>query len=155
MNQMVKRFEEKVLLIPESTCHWWTAALRGGGSEDENKYGAFWLNGKHRRAHRVAYEIYTGSIPNGMMVLHKCDNPSCVNPDHLFLGDHKENMNDKFEKGRCGKGEKSPHVVLTDDDVLEIRKLSKTMTNKQLGEMYKTHSSNISLINSRRTWAHI
>ena len=64
------------------------------------RYGLMFVDGKRKRAHRVAWELYRGKIPEGLHVLHRCDNPPCVNPDHLFLGTHTDNMRDCRDKGR-------------------------------------------------------
>lgn len=78
-------------------------------------------------AHRYSYEAFIGSIPEGLYVLHKCDNPKCVNPDHLFLGTHQDNINDREAKGRNNlsgvhkKGEEHPNSKLTWEDVQFIR----------------------------------
>src|SRR5947207_5829360 len=75
-------------------------------------YGNIHLGGKMVSAHRVAWELVNGPIPEGLLVLHKCDNPSCVNPDHLFLGTNADNRKDAQVKGRLPRhlGEKNPHV---------------------------------------------
>lgn len=94
----------------ESCWHW-------TGAKDQNGYGCSTPKGLGKRAHRASWTITHGAIPEGMQVLHTCDNPPCVNPDHLFLGTHKINMWDKTRKGRAGK--KGKH--LQPEDVLEIR----------------------------------
>jgi hypothetical protein len=82
-----------------------------GGGRSENGYGAFYWHGKQTGAHRVAYELVHGSIASDMLVLHKCDNPPCVNPDHLFLGTPQDNMTDKTIKGRIPRGASHYTVV--------------------------------------------
>jgi hypothetical protein len=78
-----------------SSCWLWI------GGKDKDGYGKFkWVNGKDERAHRFSWLFFRGPIPESLFVLHKCDNTSCVNPDHLFLGTHAMNMGDKKEKGR-------------------------------------------------------
>lgn len=71
-----------------------------GGRKSVKGYGKLLVDGREWRAHRLAYHVYVGDIPEGMMVLHRCDNPPCTNPDHLFLGDAKTNMDDCITKGR-------------------------------------------------------
>jgi len=87
------RFEAHV--DKSGDCWKWTGPLSDGG------YGKFSCGQVKRRAHRVAYEMYVGPIPDGMHVLHRCDNPPCVNPTHLFLGTHLDNMRDMEAKGRA------------------------------------------------------
>lgn len=91
--------ENSVERIPESGCWLWTKSLRGKG------YGQFtYPNRKQDGAHRVAYRAYKGPIPDGMMVCHRCDVPSCCNPDHLFLGDASVNALDAVKKGKWNPG---------------------------------------------------
>jgi len=94
--EFVARFEAKVVrddCMPDG-CHIWTGALSVKG------YGCTNINGKGVRAHRASYTIYNGEIPYGLIVCHRCDNPPCVNPAHLFLGTHLDNEQDKLIKGR-------------------------------------------------------
>lgn len=77
------------------------------GCKNENGYGQLYANGSARGAHRVAWELMRGAIPDGRSVLHRCDNPACCNPDHLFLGDHTANMRDMVAKGRGSEQRKT------------------------------------------------
>jgi hypothetical protein len=86
-----QRFEEKFIPVPESGCWLWTAGLGVGG------YGQFYLEWP-TPAHRASYMLYKGEIPEGMYILHKCDVKCCVNPDHLFVGTHSDNMKDYADK---------------------------------------------------------
>jgi hypothetical protein len=90
------KLEERSVPIPETGCWEWIAG------KDRAGYGRIWAK-KNRTAHTVSYETYVGVIPEGMHVLHNCDNPACINPDHLWLGTHDDNMADKAKKKRYPK----------------------------------------------------
>lgn len=89
-----ERFWEKVKVVDNDKCWEWLASRTLKG------YGHFKIKGRTVRAHRYSYTLVKGPIPKDLWVLHKCDNPSCVNPNHLFLGTHGDNMKDMFDKGR-------------------------------------------------------
>lgn len=102
-------------------CWIWIAALERWG------YGQLRVDDVLTLSHRYSYQIHKGRIPKGLFVLHTCDTPACVNPNHLFLGTHQDNMNDMKRKGRARtcdqpKGESSPVSKLTNAEVAEIRK---------------------------------
>jgi len=107
------RFAEKIKQLPNG-CWEWT------GYTSANGYPRFQFNGKPVSAHRFIYECYNGTIPNGLFVCHKCDNPKCVNPDHLFLGTPKENTQDMIRKNRSNQRRTAK---LTQQDVLDILSL--------------------------------
>ena len=96
-----QRFEVKIELVPFVSCWLWTGALYPNG------YGA--VAGREQLAHRAAWRFEFGEIPPGMQVLHRCDVTFCVNPSHLFLGTHQDNMRDKALKGRA-HGPLEPHI---------------------------------------------
>ena len=87
-----------------SGCIIWQGSTSAG-------YGAVRVNGKTRKTHRLSYEEYVGAIPAGMCVCHKCDTPLCINPDHLFIGTHDDNMKDMVAKGRSSKLSGSKHPL--------------------------------------------
>jgi hypothetical protein len=86
-------------------------------------YGRVWVPGPRQEScHRVSYELSVGAIPDGAQVLHRCDVPLCVNPDHLFVGTHADNMNDRDAKGRTPRGEQSGRARLTENIIREVKK---------------------------------
>lgn len=126
--------------------------------KDKDGYGFIRVNGVRQRAHRYSYLIFVGDIPDGMVVCHKCDNPSCVNPNHLFVGTKKDNTQDMFAKGRNGKfdrlkGSKHPNTSLNETDVLSIFHSSKSYS--ALSKQYGVGKSSIARIKHGKTWAHI
>ena len=105
-----------------SGCWVWTRSTAGKG------YGQIWVNGRIEYVHRVSYEVFVGRIPHGLLVCHKCDNPPCANPDHLFVGTHKDNYRDSVNKNRHTppKGEEHWCRRLSDDVVRTIRNSNDT-----------------------------
>lgn len=128
------------------------------GSRSEKGYGRIGsgsLANQTILAHRASWLVHKGDIPLGMFVLHHCDNPPCINPAHLFLGDHKTNMEDMSSKGRGsgnpnggGKGTVNGMCKLTDDQVSEIRSLyaETSITQKVIAERFGVSKSLISAI---------
>lgn len=143
-------------------CWIWTGCVTAPDSPD-NGYGVFYTprgpNCRGRmRAHRAAWILTHGAIRGGMMVCHKCDNRLCVNPAHLFLGTHDDNMRDKAQKGHNVRfpGEKNPNSRLSTNDVMRIRKARAAGTSaKALGARFKVHSGTIDAICARRIWKHV
>lgn len=116
-------------------------------------YGRLSVNGVQQYAHRASYELHRGKIPRGMNALHKCDIPTCINPDHLFLGTHGDNVADKVAKGRQPHGSKVGNSKLTDAEVIAIRasSIGVNETARRMGLSPMT----ISLVRNRKTWTHI
>ena len=141
--------------IPEPN----TGCLLWEGAVDEKGYGRVGHQGKNRHAHRVSWALHHGIMPP-QMVLHRCDTPACINPDHLFLGNASDNMRDMFAKNRNWpgihpKGEKHWRAKLTEVDVIAIRNRSNTESRFVLAREYNVNESNIRLIIQRKTWRHI
>ena len=105
--------------------------------------------------HRLSWRVNFGEIPEAMLVLHRCDNPSCVNPDHLFLGTHQDNMDDRGAKGRQANqgGEKNGRSKLDSISVIEIR--NSLLSRKELAKLYLVSKSLIDKIINRNVWTHI
>lgn len=110
-------------------------------------------------AHRVSWRMHNGPIPEGLCVLHKCDNRRCVRPDHLFLGTKQDNVDDMMRKGRhrpstC-RGMDAPGAKLTDADVAAIRGEYKGSNRGKLAARYGVRGETIWMIATKRTWRHI
>lgn len=144
----------------------WSKVDRTGGPDNcwlwkagrfSTGYGQFHVRGRSNVASRVAYDIYFGEIPAGYQVCHKCDNPLCVNPRHLFLGTTQDNTRDRDRKGRQSRGEKVNTCKLTPDSVRQIRHLYATQeyTQVQLAKQYGVSQVQIGHIVRGEHWKHI
>lgn len=153
-NNNIRLFWEKVEKQDGDSCWEWTGAKNSDG------YGHMNINGKLEKAHRMAWELEHDYIPAKKCICHICDNPSCVNPCHLFIATHAENMNDMKLKGRAygHLGENNYKAKLSEDDIREIRSQYRTGSYglvKKLAEKYCVHKSTIHLIVTHKTWAHV
>ncbi len=171
----LKRFEQNFIKGGKKKCWGWC------GSKLPTGYGRFDL-GRLEYAHRVSYSIYVGTIPKGLCVCHHCDNPSCVNPNHLFAATQKENIADMHRKGRDNhqgalgdrnsmrlypekvpRGEKHGNAKLTEEDVLQIRQLYEKGCNSgctkhsgiKLAKMFGVHKKTIYKIVKGVAWSHV
>mgnify|MGYP003644927936 FL=1 len=141
------RFWAKVQKVQDDECWHWIGARRDVG------YGALKINGRVRDAHRVSWELHYGEIPPGLYVMHTCDIRSCVNPKHLFVGTHKDNMADMLAKGRAPRGEANGNRKFTEQQISEIRKDFRP--HKDIAKDYQVHRSTIGKIKSHKTWRHL
>jgi HNH endonuclease len=147
----LERLYEKVVKITETGCHIWIGNTVCG-------YGQTSYLGKRIGTHRLSYLLLKGEIPDGKIVCHSCDVPSCLNPEHLFLGTPKTNAEDKVSKGRqikntWTKGENHPSAKLTIDDVLTIRKSISSYA--ELCMQFGVTKSSISKIKNHLVWKNI
>ncbi len=142
--------ERKTYKINKKGCWIWQGTCNNIGG-----YGQIHLKkGVLIRAHRYYYELYYGKIPKGKHICHKCDNPPCVNPNHLFIGTHTDNMRDKVLKGRHIHGESHPLHKLKWKDILQIRKYY-NIKNRNGGILARKYGVDISLIHriiKKKTW---
>ncbi len=169
-SRLAARFWAKVPTVLEGHCRPFLGYCNRFG------YGKFGVDGRVHFAHRIAWELTHGPIPGDMRVLHRCDNPSCCNPDHLFLGTLSDNMKDMWNKGRHVKpvnksgrdwstrfkgtgqlkGEAHLSAKLTRNDVLMIREQHAAGTGPTvLGERFGVTKQAIRAITLRKTWKHV
>lgn len=126
------------------------------GAKNNKGYGQIMVNKRLIAAHRYSYFLQKGSIPKDNHILHKCDNPSCVNPQHLWVGTNNDNVQDRVNKGREAdrKGEKNPNAKITYEIATKIRKMYKTRNYKVyiLGQMFGVNRNVIGRIIGGKQW---
>lgn len=144
-----EKFHSRVAHGEPDECWEWTAG-RWPGQE----YGRIKFYGRDERAHRIAWELEHGPIPEGMFVCHRCDNPPCCNPAHLFLGTPADNMADMARKGRSLHSHRNPRSRLTADQVDEVRRLyaAGTITQAVLGKQFGVSQPAISAVVRQQVW---
>lgn len=147
----LKEHYKKFVIKNQDGCWGWNGCLMHG-------YANFNHRGKIIKAHRASWIIHNGKIPDEMFVLHKCDVRSCSNPQHLFLGDHTDNMRDMAFKGRTmvQYGEKNPASVLTENDVIKIKELLKMgVSMPRISSDFKVNKNTIANIKYGKTWKRV
>lgn len=128
------------------------------GYRSKKGYGEIKVDGRMEKTHRQAWVLTFGAIPPGLQVLHRCDNPPCINPDHLFLGTNLDNVADRVAKGRNGapRGELVPTAKLTADGVKTIRHLHDLgWSNLAIAAVVPVNDRSISNIVTGKTWRHV
>jgi len=153
--ELNEKFDERYEIVSESGCWIWT------GWQVGKRYGKFWMKvpsskGKHVLAHRYSYTRFHGQIPSDKHVCHRCDVPLCVNPDHLWLGTHQDNMADMAAKNRhspAKAGAQNHSAKLTDDEVVAI--FFASGTHKEIAAPYGIDASSVGRIKNGTNWSHI
>lgn len=147
-----QRFWNHVSKGSEDECWEWQ------GSRYKDGYGQFHVPAIGHVAHRVAYVLFVEEIDTDDLVLHKCDNPPCVNPNHLYKGDASQNANDRFERkpGIIVRGSLNGMSKLTEGEVLDIKmKLAENIKPRVIAEMYEISPKTVSDIRTGRYWKHV
>lgn len=145
MQTVLQRFEQKYIPEPNSGCWLWIGAITPFG------YGKIYVDGKYEYSHRLSYRLNIGEINKDEFVCHKCDNPYCVNPDHLFTGLAKDNTKDMLSKKRHKFGEKDSK--LKESQVIDIYKSN--LTHQELGDKYGVNRATITKIKNGTRWRHL
>ena len=141
-------------LTPNGECMEWT------GTRNERGYGGLRVDGRLVKAHRFAYELTCGPIPDGLDVLHSCDNPPCCNPAHLSVGDAVRNADEMVSRGRHGggygkRGDDHHQHILTPEDVQYIRENPECMTVSALARKFNVARATVRAARDRKTWSHL
>lgn len=148
-DDLIKKFFDRIC-ITKGGCWWWLGnkTRAGYGVISHLKYKIY--------AHRVSWFLYQGYDPGKLFICHRCDNPACVNPEHLFIGTQKDNSDDKLRKNRQAHGDKLSGK-LSVDDVIEIKRLydNEELDQLQLASKYNVNQSTISRIVKGKTWTFI
>lgn len=156
MSELSARFWSKVDRRGQNECWPWLAAVR---RKDEG-YGAFWFQGRHVPASRMAFTLKYGAPQDGAEICHRCDNPQCCNPAHLFAGTRQQNNADKVQKRRHVRGSRINTAVLQEDDVREIRRIAAELKEqrgkywgaKEVAERYGVTPEHLRAIVRGESW---
>jgi hypothetical protein len=146
-------FKDRTTVDPQTGCWLWQLRLGTGGYGEMRD-----ANGRTQKTHRGAWRAVNGAIPAGLCICHRCDVRRCCNPDHLFVGTHQDNADDRGAKGRTKppKGEGHGMSKLKDDDVRTIRALlGRGVKGAKLATLFKVSQATISHIKHGQKWAHV
>ena len=147
---LAERFFDKVQIGADNDCWPWTGAKYIDG------YGSIWYQGQNRKATRILFLIFGKFLPGELSILHKCDNPPCMNPRHLFTGTRADNCRDMGRKGRASRGSEQWNSKLKEEDIPRIRALrAKGKFYKEIAVKFNVHPVTIGDIFRSTTWKHI
>lgn len=145
----MQRFWSKVRKTDK--CWIWTAGIR-----NLSGYGQFWFQGRSVLAHRFSFALARGPLPDSDILLHSCDNRLCVNPEHLSIGTHDQNVRQAVERNRTSHGEAHHNHLLTEDQVIEIRQaLKQGEFQRAIAERFGISQITVSNIKTEKTWRRV
>ena len=148
MQKLKDKLLSRVLATP---CGCWEYT----GSRDADGHGKLNHQGKQVRAHRLSFKLFNGDLPDDLLVRHSCDNPPCINPEHLLAGTVKQNSEDAVERGRQARGETQGLHKLTEAQVSEIRARRPVESCRALAAEYGVSPAAISNISANKWWKHV
>lgn len=146
--EIIDLIHANIIIVEGTGCWEWTR------SKDNCGYAILVWGKYNNKAHRHSYTVFRGTIPDEKQVCHRCDNPACVNPDHLFLGDYRVNTDDKIAKNRQTKGEGFSHSKLTERAVLFIRNMP-DMKITDLARMFGASATTVRNVRQGKTWKYL
>ena len=146
-DEWIQHISTNVFIDGKTGCWNWKRATRKDG------YGITWYNGSTDYIHRVSYRVFKGDFDSNFIIRHKCDNPSCCNPDHLLIGSDQDNSTDMVNRGRSAKGSKQGNSKLTEEMIQPIR--DSNLSSRVLGSMYNISKSVILDIKNNKIWKHV
>lgn len=162
---MNESFTKVFQVLPSVECKFWSLVEKSDGCWNWNGnfstwgYGRLWAQGISMPVHRLSYFLENGTIPEGLLVCHRCDNKKCVRPSHLFLGTHNDNSDDKIKKGRAvyAKGEQKGNHKLTNLKVVEMRQLYSFggITQREIAKLFKVSKSTSGTVLKGTSWKHV
>lgn len=125
------------------------------GSKNSQGYGHIGVKGKIEGTHRVAFKSVYGYLTKGLDICHHCDNPPCVNPEHLFEGTRLDNIQDAMHKGRIQKGEQRPGSKLTEEKVRQIRCIGDNISSRKLAKKFGVSYHVVATVLNGTSWKHV
>lgn len=143
----IERLEKNSTPEPNSGCWLWLGVIGGAG------YGRIKYKGQPWIVHRLAWTVHKGTIPEGAMVCHKCDVRSCINPDHLYIGDQETNMSDMVQRSRQAFGERHGFAILDENQIEKIK--CDNRPDRIIAEELGVARSTIQAAKTGRTWKHL
>lgn len=166
MNKQIAKIGPKTYTVEQATAALWSKVDKNPtcwlwtGAKDRYGYGLMTWRGKVRLVHRVVWELGFGEIGHGFSIMHTCDQPGCVNPNHMKLGTHQQNMLDCAAKRRTTLGERNSHAKLTEEQVIAIKKeyrlINPRRSNaKELAKKYGVNHGTIVNVVVGRSWKHL